>query len=249
LPTLDFRVEIAEHDFATLACKVQRLKQIALGDAATSPDNAPPLEQEASFDVGSLRVPDEHAFAPATQPRRPVDESEDEDDEGDAGEVDMEPPEEPAEHLAQPPQPPQPMDTEPAALTLRDVRASDYGFGDNGLSVQPDGLHSHHLTDRAILKQTLLTGKPKVTRKEACDKMRSSRQAGRKALPKEKWTAVMAAAAGQHPNLLRLEGETLCLHAQVIPDTSDGKVRYHNDLMKACGLHLAGADRSHEQDN
>ena len=146
-------------------------------------------------------------------------------------------------------QPPQPMDTEPAALTLRDVRASDYGFVDNGLSVQPDGLHSRHLTDRAILKQTLLTGKPKVSRKEACDKMRSSRQAGRKALPKEKWTAVMAAAAGQHPNLLRLEGETLCLHAQVIPDTSDGKVRYHNDLMKACGLHLAGADRSHEQDN
>lgn len=29
-------------------------------------------------------------------------------------------------HLAQPPQPPQPMDTEPAALTLRDVHASDY---------------------------------------------------------------------------------------------------------------------------
>jgi len=28
---LDFGVEIAEHDFATLACKVQRLKQIALG--------------------------------------------------------------------------------------------------------------------------------------------------------------------------------------------------------------------------
>ena len=221
MPTQDFGVEIAEHDFATLACKVQRLKQIALGDAATSPDNAPLLEQEASFDVGSLRVPyDEHAFAPATQPRRPADESENEDDEGDAGEVDMEPCEEPAEHLAQPPQPPQPMDTEPAALTLRDVRASDYGFGDNGLSVQPDGLHSRHLTDRAILKQTLLIGKPKVTRKEACDKMRGSRQAGRKALPKEKWTAVMAAAAGQHPNLLRLEGETLCL--QVIPDTSDG---------------------------
>ena len=224
---MDFGVEIAEHDFATLACKVQRLKQIALGDAATSPDNAPPLEQEASF-----------AFAPATQPWRPVDESEDEDDEGDAGEVDMEPPEEPAEHLAQPPQPPQPMDAEPAALTLRDVRASDYGFVDNGLSVQPDGLHSRHSTDRAILKQTLLTGKPKVTCKEACDKMRSFRHAGRKALPKEKWTAVMAAAAGQHPNLLRLEGETLCLHAQVIPDTSDGKVRYHNDLMKACGLTL-----------
>ena len=130
------------------------------------------------------------------------------------------------------------MDTQPAALTLRDVRASDYGFVDYGLSVQPDGLHSRHLTDRAILKQRLLTGKPKVTCKEACDKMRSFRHAGRKALPKEKWTAVMAAAAGQHPNLLRLEGETLCLHAQVIPDTSDGKVRYHNDLMKACGLTL-----------
>ena len=88
--------------------------------------------------------------------------------------------------------------------------------------------------------------------------MRSFRHAGRKALPKEKWTAVMAAAAGQHPNLLRLEGETLCLHAQVIPDTSDGKVRYHNDLMKACGLTLreliaamnktTGASEKSEQD-
>ena len=108
-------------------------------------------------------------------------------------------------------------------------------YVDNGLSV---GLRSRHLTNRAMLKQTLLAGKPKVTPKEACDKMRSSRQAGRKALPKEKWTAVMAASAGQHPNLLRLEGETLCLHKQVIHDNSDGKVRYHNDLMKACGLTL-----------
>lgn len=77
--------------FASLACKVQRLKQIALGHAATSPDTAPPL-QEASFDVGSLLVPyDERAFATATQPQGAVDEM--------GGEVDMEPPEEPAEAL------------------------------------------------------------------------------------------------------------------------------------------------------
>ena len=125
-----------------------------------------------------------------------------------------------------------------APLTLDDVRSSEFGFGPNGVTVQPDGLHSCHLTDRAVLKQILLTGKPKITRKEACDKMRTARDTGtsRKALPKEKWTAAIAAAASQHPDIMRLDGETLCL--KVIPDTSEGKVKYHNELMKACGLNL-----------
>ena len=121
-------------------------------------------------------------------------------------------------------------------LTLQDVRASDFGFGDNGVTVQPDGLHSRNFTDRTVLKQTLLAGKPKITRKDACDKMRSERGQGRKALPKEKWVAVMRAAASQFPDLLRLDGEILCL--KMIPDTSAGKVAYHNDLMRACRLSL-----------
>eukprot|EP00435_Cladocopium_sp_Y103_P044055 s1844_g12.t1 len=116
--------------------------------------------------------------------------------------------------------------------------SSDFGFGANGVTVQPDGLHCRNLTDRAVLKQTLLTGKPQITRKEACDKMRASRATDhkRKAVPKEKWTAMMAAAASQHPNILQLDGETLRLKA--VPDTSEGKVKYHNELMKACGLTL-----------
>ena len=133
-----------------------------------------------------------------------------------------------------PPQDPPPGEK---PLVLDEVRASDFGFGENGVTVQPDGLFSRHWTDRAILKHTLLTGKPKMTRKEACDKMRTSREQGRrKALPKEKWAAVMAAAAEQHSSILQLQGETLCL--KVIPDTAQGKVKYHNELMRACGLTL-----------
>ena len=48
----------------------------------------------------------------------------------------------------------------------------------------------------------------------------------------------MRAAASQFPDLLRLDGEILCL--KMIPDTAAGKVAYayHNDLMRACRLSL-----------
>lgn len=38
------------------------------------------------------------------------------------------------------------------------------------------------------------------------------------------------------PNPVPLEGETLCL--KLVPDTAEGKVKYHNQLMQACGLSL-----------
>ena len=59
---------------------------------------------------------------------------------------------------------------------------------------------------------------------------------GHKALPKEKWVAVMRAAASQFPDLFRLDGQTLCL--KMIPDTAASKVAYHNDLMRARRLSL-----------
>ena len=37
-------------------------------------------------------------------------------------------------------------------------------------------------------------------------------------------------------NPVPLEGETLCL--KLVPDTVEGKVTYHNQLMQACGLSL-----------
>ena len=101
----------------------------------------------------------------------------------------------------------------------------------------------HHMV---VLKQTLLTGKPKITRKEACDKMRSSRENGRKSLPKDKWTDVMAAAALQHPEFLWFQGETLCL--KVVLDTSDGKVKYHSELMKDKAAEIAAASAPAQMD-
>lgn len=37
-------------------------------------------------------------------------------------------------------------------------------------------------------------------------------------------------------NPVPLEGESLCL--KLVPDTAEGKVTYHNQLMQACGLSL-----------
>ena len=227
--------------------QVQKLKHIALGDAAASPDHFPqqPSPQPA-FDLATLRVPYQTEDFASTQhgPGLRLPQA------GEEEEFELEPEEEDAEpgpnSLERPPDsvaevvedlPPQDPPAGEKPLVLDEVRASDFGFGENGVTVQPDGLFSRHWTDRAILKHTLLTGKPKMTRKEACDKMRTSREQGRrKALPKEKWTAVMAAAAEQHSSILQLQGETLCL--KVVPDTAQGKVKYHNELMRACGLTL-----------
>ena len=224
---------------------MQRLKHIALGDAAASPDlpppqedvRAPPQEDVRADDLGALRIPYVPEDFASTQAGAGIPEVGDDEEGDEAAE------ESPEEHVPELPAPvcnPGLPEPEPCAavkpLTLQDVRASDFGFGDNGVTVQPDGLHSRNFTDRTVLKQTLLAGKPKITRKEACDKMRSERGQGRKALPKEKWVAVMRAAASQFPDLLRLDREILCL--KMIPDTAAGKVAYHNDLMRACRLSL-----------
>ena len=191
-----------------------------MGDAAASPDHFPqqPSPQPA-FDLATLRVPYQTEDFASTQhgPGLRLPQA------GEEEEFELEPEEEDAEpgpnSLERPPDsvaevvedlPPQDPPAGEKPLVLDEVRASDFGFGENGVTVQPDGLFSRHWTDRAILKHTLLTGKPKMTRKEACDKMRTSREQGRrKALPKEKWTAVMAAAAEQHSSILQLQGETL----------------------------------------
>ncbi|CAL1140069.1 unnamed protein product [Cladocopium goreaui] len=175
---------------------VQRLKHIALGDTAASPDLPPPQEDVRADDLGALRIPYVPEDFASTQAGAGIPEVGDDEEGDEAAE------ESPEEHV---PELPAPVAVKP--LTLQDVRASDFGFGDNGVTVQPDGLHSRNFTDRTVLKQTLLAGKPKITRKEACDKMRSERGQGRKALPKEKWVAVMRAAASQFPDLLRLDGE------------------------------------------
>lgn len=112
----------------------------------------------------------------------------------------------------------------------------DFGYGDRGLSVQPC-LHAKHLTDRYIAKMTLLHGTPKITCKQACDGLRSSRDKGRKALPKTNWMAVMImTSACKECPILQLSGDEL--HVARIPDDPGLRVQYHNHLMTLCDLTL-----------
>ena len=83
----------------------------------------------------------------------------------------------------------------PAHSSVTKLRLVDFGYGEGGLSVQ--SLHAKHLTltDRHIVKMTLLQGTAKITCKQACDKLGSS---GHKALPK---TTAMTSAHKECPLL------------------------------------------------
>ena len=108
----------------------------------------------------------------------------------------------------------------------------DFGYGEGGASVQ-SCLHAQHLTDRYIVKMTLMRGTPTITYKQACDKLRTSREKGRKALPKTNWMAVMASACKE---ILQMSGDEL--QVSKIPDDATLRARYHNHLMTLCGLSL-----------
>ena len=69
------------------------------------------------------------------------------------------------------------------ALAEQDVRALSYGYGEGGQSVQVGPLHAQHLTDRNIVRKTLLVGMPCTAARAACELMRSSRSAGQRAKP------------------------------------------------------------------
>lgn len=119
-------------------------------------------------------------------------------------------------------------------LTLKDVKDLEYGFGANGVTVQ-NSLHARHLTDRYIMKQTLLAGTTTIRYKAVTDKLRSARGSGRKALPKENWVAAVQAGCNMCP-MLTFQGDTVNIHP--IPEDPQGRVGYHNSLMTLCGLSL-----------
>ena len=119
-------------------------------------------------------------------------------------------------------------------LTLKDVKDLEYGFGANGETVQ-NSLHARHLTDRYIMKQTLLAGTTTIRYKAVTDKLRSARGSGRKALPKENWVAAVQAGCNMCP-MLTFQGDTVNIHP--IPEDPQGRVGYHNSLMTLCGLSL-----------
>ena len=183
-------------------------------------------------DFSALEVPDQdfeqsEAEAPADEEQVDSNGRSDHEEDHDHGE---------ASPAQQPPPEPAPLPTAQGLqpLNIDQVRSLDFGYGDRGLSVQPC-LHAKHLTDRYIAKMTLLHGTPKITCKQACDGLRSSRDKGRKALPKTNWMAVMTSACKECP-ILQLSGDEL--HVARIPDDAGLRVQYHNHLMTLCGLTL-----------
>ncbi|CAK9082039.1 Uncharacterized protein SCF082_LOCUS39015 [Durusdinium trenchii] len=193
-----------EQDFTHDESTVHTIKDIALGEEAASPNPQPqPAEVQPDFDA--LVGADPLPFPGGDFADSIVDDAA-------------------ASHS-----PELPPETEP--LRVADVRSIEFGYGPDGASVQ-SAFHSKHLTDRFIMKATLLHGHPKVTSKTICDKLRSSRESGRKALPREDWVAVMEACAGSP--ILDFQDDTLQLRA--IPQDAPGRTFYHNELMKLCGV-------------
>ena len=118
-------------------------------------------------------------------------------------------------------------------LGYSDVRGLDYGYADDGKSVQGDKLHAKGLTDRRIMQRTLLMGKPSISSKEACHNMRSSNADGKKALPEPTWATVMEKGL-KGCDVAWFDNGKVMLKA--IPSEPADRVTYDNALMALCGL-------------
>ena len=215
--------------FVPTSTQVHAIKGIALGEEGEEPGVEVP-RQPAPVDFSALEVP--YGDQEFEQPEQWEIEQDQED-------MDEPPEDEDGQEAVAPPSPPQAeAELPPAAgaqpLTSEQVRSMDFGYGDGGASVQPS-LHAQHLTDRYIVKMTLLRGTPKISCKQACDKLRSSREKGRKALPRVNWMAVMTTASKESP-ILELSGDELQIAR--IPEDATLRVEYHNNLMTLCGLSL-----------
>ncbi|CAK0820661.1 unnamed protein product [Prorocentrum cordatum] len=125
----------------------------------------------------------------------------------------------------------------PGILVLEDVKGLDFGYGADGSSVQDGPFHAAGLTDRNIMRRTLLVGTPTVTMRAACERMKSSRRGGQrpKHLPEQTWLRVMEAGLQGSP-VARLDGREI--HVARIPGGQADRVAYHNALMRLCALPL-----------
>lgn len=208
------------------------MKDIALGDLASDPDAVTPTAQDLLGSVSAPWAHEDFASFPATQPPP-------QDDNGATSDHDAPRAPNAADSLVAAPATPTVENAPVALLTAKDVRALDYGYGHNGSSVQGN-LHAPRLTDRFIVRQTLLMGTPKMDAREACSRLRSAKSEGKKALPRDKWMIVMK-AAGDQCSVIRLQendGGSVSLALKPLPSDADARIRYHNDLMQLCGLSL-----------
>ena len=148
--------------FVPTSTQVHAITAIALGEEP---------RQLAPVDFSALEVP--YGDQEFEQPEHLEIEQDQED-------MDEPPEDEEGQEAVAPPSPPQAeAELPPAAgaqpLTSEQVRSMEFGYGEGGASVQPR-LHAQHLTDRYIVKMTLLRGKLEISCKQACDKLRSSRE-------------------------------------------------------------------------
>ena len=120
-----------------------------------------------------------------------------------------------------------------------DVRAMDYGYGEGGATVQ-GALHAVRLTDRFIMRATLLAGTPTVVGRKVCDSLRSTTTSGRKALPMPKWKAVMEAGLSDCTiaKVVNKTAQDASIVIRPIPVDASDKVQYHNELMRLCRVTL-----------
>jgi hypothetical protein len=121
-----------------------------------------------------------------------------------------------------------------AILNAADVKTLKYGYGVDGASVQTT-CHHPDLTDRVIMQKTLLCGCPIIKDKQICDKLKSQKSAGRKALPRPVWAKVMTSGLKDCP-IAAFRSNQVVMTA--IPTDAHGRVKYHNELMKLCALPL-----------
>eukprot|EP00973_Karenia_brevis_P050617 7027837-Karenia_brevis.AAC.1 len=85
------------------------------------------------------------------------------------------------------------------------------------------------------MQRTLLLGTPVIKAATACNILKSSSAAGRKAFPAASWLAVMHAGL-EGCTVAWLDQRKVCL--KTLPSDRAAKVEYHNALMQLCGLSL-----------
>lgn len=185
------------------------------------PDLAPTMPDDADLQLPETRPEveeEEPAEAPAEVPAEAAESAEAE--------------AEAVEAPAAPTVPVQPQDG--SLLTLADVKATSYGYGEGGASVQ-DKFHRADLTDRVVMQKTLLCGKPVIPCKQAVETLQSSARDGRKAMPRGVWATVMQKGL-EGCAVARYENNNVYL--KEIPVEASARISYHNELMKLCGVSL-----------
>ena len=101
-------------------------------------------------------------------------------------------------------------------------------------------IHAEQYTDRKIMQVTLLTGKPKISLVAVCDRIRTSRHNGKKAIPKPQLLKVIEAGL-QGSTIAKVvdpKGRGAAVVLKAIPTGGPERIEYHNELMKLCGISL-----------